>query len=150
LPAAKNCWNSGSFERNVSKLTSTSIAADPTSAIAAIMAGTEKSQPKYGSSRSSIRSGSIPRKRIDITFDSHAIHCFQIRCLRRSKSCGPCPGRSPMTSPERWSVATNLASSSRPIRRGGNSASNRSLSTSRLTFPSSMLRRAYSSGRNRK
>ena len=79
LPEAKNCWNSGNFALKTSKLTSTSRRALETSTAIATAAGTENSQPNAGSIRWRIRSGSIPRKRIDMMLASHAIHCRQIR-----------------------------------------------------------------------
>lgn len=66
----------------------------------AIAAG-EKIQPSQGLSRSSIQSGSMPRNRSDMMFEIQATHSFHFRCRRRSKSCGPCPVRSPITRPER-------------------------------------------------
>ena len=84
MPEAKNWWKSGSFERKTSKFTSTRSSADDTKVIITAIAGGEKSQPNHGSIFSSIQSGSMPRNRIDMMFASHAIHCFQIRCFRRS------------------------------------------------------------------
>jgi len=84
LPDAKNWLNSGSLARKSSKLTSTSKSALATSTDTPTMAGTLNSHPSQGSSRWRTRSGSMPRKRRAMMFESHAIHCFHTRCRRRS------------------------------------------------------------------
>ena len=150
LAGLKKSWKVGSLARNVSNSTRTSTSAASISSQAGGQ-GQRREEPPHQRIEpveEALRIEALEADAEDVRQGAEQQLASSLAAALEELS--PWPGTSASTSPLRCSIPRKFCSSSSVIFCGGNSSSNRSLISSRLVWPSSICRMAYSSSWKRK